>query len=558
MAGEEDIAEPRVDARRRISLIWVVPVVAALIAGWLGYTTLSERGPTITIKFRAAGSLEAGKTRIKHKDVEMGVVDSITLAPDLSYIAVAASMRKEAAPFMNDGTRFWVVRPRIGAGGISGLETLVSGAYIEMDPGKGAATQTFDGLENPPAVTADVPGTAFILHAAKGGSLGPSSPIFFRGLRVGEVLGVDYTTIETDVRVTAFVRAPYDRLVYSGSRFWNASGISLTTGAAGFKLQMESLEAVLSGGIVFDTPDAARTGAPAPARTEFPLFDDAESAREAAFTIRVPYLVYFDGSVRGLEPGSPVEVRGIKIGNVVDIKLEFDFNTKSIRVPVTIEIERQRFVPIGTPAEVGSRPLLDHLVAQGLRAQLRSTSLLTGQLAVSLDFHPNARPATINYDRKYPELPTIPTDLEEITRSVEQVLDRLAALPIDELVEDMRATLRSFQGLAESHEVKQSLRSLDEALQAVSSIARKADAQVGPTLTAIATAANSADGAIKQAERTFASVEGNLGNNSPLSRDVAELMVQLKDAARAIRVLADYLSQHPEALVRGKGGRAGN
>ena len=555
MADNEDIVEPRVDTRRRISPIWIVPLVAALIAGWLGYTTLAERGPTITIKFRTAAGLEAGKTRIKHKDVEVGIVDSVTLSPDLSYIAVVANMQKEAAPFMNDGTRFWVVRPRISAGGISGLETLVSGAYIEMDPGKGAATLTFEGLETPPAVTADVPGTEYVLHASRADSLGPGSPIYFRGLRVGEVLGVDYTTIETDVRIAAFVRAPYDRLVYPSSRFWSASGISLTTGATGFKLQMESLEAVLSGGIVFDTPETARIGAPAVAGTEFPLFDDAERAREAAFTIRTPYLVYFGGSVRGLEPGSRVETHGIKIGEVTEIRLELDFDAKSVRVPVTIEIERERFDPVGMSNEPGARPLMEQLVERGLRAQLRSTSLITGQLAVSLDFYRDAPPAAIKYGGRHPELPTVPTDLEEITRSVSQVLDRLAALPIDELVQDMRATLRSFQSLAESPELKQSLRSLDEALIAVSSIARKADAQVGPTLTAIATAANSADGAIKQAERTFASVEGNLGSDSPLARDVAELMVQLKDAARAIRILADYLAQHPEALVRGKGGR---
>jgi paraquat-inducible protein B len=208
------------------------------------------------------------------------------------------------------------------------------------------------------------------------------------------------------------------------------------------------------------------------------------------------------------------------------------------------------------PDEPGARPLMEQLVERGLRAQLRSTSLITGQLAVSLDLHSSAPPAVIKYGGRHPELPTIPTDLEEITRSVSQVLDRLAALPVDALVEDMRTTLRAFQALAESSELKQSLRSLDDALQAVSSIARKADAQVGPTLTAIATAANSADSAIKQAERTFASVEGNLGSDSPLARDVAELLVQLRDAARAIRVLADYLAQHPEALVRGKGGRA--
>ncbi len=547
--------EPRVETRRRISLIWAIPVVAGLIAAWLGYKTLSEQGPTITITFHTASGLEAGKTRVKHKDVEIGVVKSVALAPDLQHVIVVADMHKEVGRHLNASARFWVVRPRLGAAGVSGLETIVSGAYIEMEPGQGAPTRKFKGLEEPPVVQSDVPGREFVLRTGRAGPLGPHSPIFFRGVKVGEVLGVDYTEIQKETIVHIFVQAPYDKHVYPGSRFWNVSGLSINTGPQGFRIQMESLEAILAGGIAFDTAETARIGAPAAEKTSFVLYSDEEAVAEAAYTIKVPYLLHFDGSVHGLDVDASVEMLGIKIGRVIDVHLEYERDTKAIRVPVIIEVERQRIVAVGNPMPDEAFNVLASLVERGLRAQLRTASLITGQRMITFDFFPNAPKEEIKLGGIYPELPTVPTDIESIVRSVNNVLDKLATLPLDGLVEDLRATLRSFRTVAEGNELKASLRSLDEALAAVASVARKADAQIGPILVAVAKASGSADTAVKQAELTFRSIEGNLGRNSAAMRDLTELMEQLKDAARAIRVLAEYLEQHPDALVRGKVGR---
>ncbi len=259
--------------------------------------------------------------------------------------------------------------------------------------------------------------------------------------------------------------------------------------------------------------------------------------------------------MHGLETGASVEVLGLKIGRVTDIHLEYNYQTDTMRVPVTVELERQRIVPAGTPDTDDPRNVLNGLVERGLRAKLRSASLITGQLMVAFDFYPDAPKVEIKYGGKYPELPTVPSDLESIVRSVNEVLEKLATLPLDGLIEDLRATIRSFRSVAEGKELQASLRSLDEALAAVASVARKADAQIGPILTAVAKASGSADSAVKQAEVTFRSIEGNFDRNSPTMRDLADLMEQLKDAARAIRVLAEYLEQHPDALVRGKGGR---
>ncbi len=286
-------SEPRVETRRRISLIWAIPIVAALIAAWLGYKTLSEQGPTITITFRTASGLEAGKTRVKHKDVEVGLVRSVELSPDLQQVIVVADMHKEVGRHLNANARFWVIRPRLGTAGVSGLETIISGAYIEMEPGDGGSRKKFEGLEEPPVVQSDVPGREFLLRASKAGSLGPHSPVFFRGVKVGEVLGVDYTTIQTEVIVHVFVQAPFDKHVYPGSRFWNASGISFGAGPQGFRIQIESLQAILAGGIAFDTAESARFGEAAAEKTSFVLYDDEQAVVEIGLHYQGPLSALF-------------------------------------------------------------------------------------------------------------------------------------------------------------------------------------------------------------------------------------------------------------------------
>ena len=548
-----DVSAPDVRRRRRISPIWALPIVALLIAGWLGYTAFAERGPTISISFKTAAGIEPGKTRIKYHDIVLGIVERVTPTDDLSHVRVSAKMNRMAERHLTKGTKFWVVRPRFGLTGLSGLETLVSGAYIEMDPGEGKATHSFEGLEEPPVIRADIAGREFVLTTKKLGAIGTGSPIFFHGLQVGEVASHTFSEADASSSIRIFIREPFDAFVYDQTRFWNASGITFSAGGSGFKLQIESLQAVLLGGLAFDTDDNVRSKTPSKEGAVFPLYDDQASARDAAYTKTSRAIVEFSGSVRGLEKGAPVEFRGLRIGEVLDFYLEFDPATKALRVPVTIELDIERVrLTSGTYESYGRGALLSDFVDRGLRAQLRTASLITGQLMVSLDFFPDAPPAEVVFTDTYPKLPTMPNTLENIERSLGKTLDRIASLPLDELVQDIRKVLGSVLALTDSSELKDSIRSLNNTLASTETLMQNANSQVGPLIVSLRRASDSADAAMKQADGLLASANAGYGRDSKVRGDLTELLRQLQDAAKSVRNLASYLEQHPESLLRGK------
>jgi paraquat-inducible protein B len=533
----------------RLSPFWAFPVIALIVGAWLAYVTLSEQGPKITVEFKAATGLEAGKTRVKHKDIELGLVSKLEPSEDLSHVDVLIKMNKRAEPHLTDKTRFWVVRPRLSLTNMSGLDTLVSGAYIEMDPAEGKAGERhFVGLEEPPVVTASQKGREFVLTTDRLGAIGPNSPVFYRGLKVGEVMGYDASDLDGDIKVHIFVFSPYDDHVYESTRFWSASGISIGAGADGFKFEMESLEAVLAGGVAFESPESARRDQPAKAQTTFVMFPDRQSARDSAFSHTSRAIVEFGGSVRGLTVGSPVEFRGIKIGKVLDFYLTFEPATNTFRVPVTIEVEFDRVrVAAGENSQFGTGRLAPALVERGLRAQLKSTSLITGGLMVNFDFFPDAPPATIDTSGPYPKLPTVPNELENITRSLSEVASKIAALPLDAVVADLRGVIKSAQEIVGSPELKASVASLQRALA-------KLDNESGPLLTSLKQASDSASVAVKRAETLLKSMENGYGGDSAVQREMVDMLRQLRDAARSVKLLADFAEQHPESFIRGKSG----
>src|SRR4051812_7417892 len=286
---------PQAITRRshRLSAIWLIPLLAIAIAGWLVWDTLSKEGPTIEVSFDSAEGLQAGKSPLKFKDIEFGIVKSLRLSPDNTHVVVTIATNAQAAPLLTEGAVFWVVKPRFFAGNISGLDTLLSGSYIGIAPAtsRGKKHTTFKGQENPPLLEADVPGRKFLLKSKRIGSISVGSPIFFRDLAVGEVLGWDITDMAESVMIHAFVRAPYDSYVVEQTRFWNASGISLGLGPQGVDIKMESLRALLLGGIAFATPPLARQTSAgsdqahtAPEKHVFPLFADQEAADAASYT----------------------------------------------------------------------------------------------------------------------------------------------------------------------------------------------------------------------------------------------------------------------------------
>lgn len=530
-AEPNDLPEADVKARKRFSIVWLIPLVAAAIAVYLGYTTLSEQGPTITMTFKTAAGLEAGKTKVKYKDVEMGLVTKVDISDDLATILVTAQMEKSAQPHLNENTRFWVVRPRLSTSGVSGLETLVSGAHIEMDPGKGDSARQFRGLEDPPVIRADVPGSEFTLRANQRGSLAAGAPISFRGIQVGQIMAYELGPDGRGVNFLAFIMAPHDKLVRPGTQFWNASGINVSLSAGGVKVQTESLVSIITGGVAFETPISALDSEPSPPGSEFPLYENEASTKEAAITEQIPFLLHFAGSVRGLEAGAPVELRGIKVGEVTDIRLIVDREAKAISVPVTIVLEPERVTLKGVPQTADPVDAIGELVQRGMRAQLKSGNLLTGALYVDLDFYPGAPPAQIARGGRYAELPTMPSDIEQLKRSVSQVLDRVAALPLEDLIQDMRTMIQSINALVSSPAVK----SAEQALLQT---------------------AEEAQQLMIQANQTLASADDLISPGSPLRYDLTQALTELRTALRSLRQLAEYLERHPEALVHGKGGPA--
>ena len=553
-SGRHDaLPDAVVKERRGISIVWLIPLVAALLGAWLAYKTLSEEGPIITLTFQEGTGLEAGKTKVKYKALDVGVVSTVQFDSDLSHVIVTVQMDKDVEQHLGGDTRFWVVRPRLGFGGVSGLETVVSGTYIEVEFGGGNPSKNFTGLEQPPAVKADTPGRRYLLLTDKLGSIQRGSPIYFRDIQVGEVLATQLAQDNQNVLVHAFINAPYDQLVRNQSRFWKASGVEVSLGAQGIDVKMESLLSFLLGGIAFDTPTPDDSSTMSRDGTQFRLYDSFADITESSYTRRDPYMMYFEGSVRGLSVGAPVEVRGLKIGKVTEIKLDIDLKTGKVRVPVTVELELDRILPpervkqfdgiFGALRGEGRRPGMEYMIKSGLRAQLKTGSLLTGQLFVDLDFHPDGPSQELVYGGPYPEIPTVPGTLEAFQKTAMDLMDDLRKLPLDRIANELLGTMQGANRLINGPEWQSTIRSLGATLNEVQMLAKTADQR----MAGLASETAKTLGAVRKTLEGFDS-------ESPVMVDLASTLEELATAARSIHALSDYLERHPESLLYGKGG----
>lgn len=555
------VSEPlqaEVRPKRGISLVWLIPLVALAIGGFLAWKAYSERGPTIAITFDTAEGLEAGKTKLRYLDVEIGTVQSVAIAPGLKNIVVTAEMVPSAAEYLRADTRFWIVKPRIGVGGVSGLGTLLSGAYIGLEPGEGESAREFTGLEDPPPISSNVPGREFVLTAANLGSVSPGAPIYYRGIDIGQVLGYELDKDARSLSISIFVKEPFHELVHVNSRFWNASGIDFATGAGGVELQVASLQALLIGGIEVDTPLTAQPTPVADEGARFALYPNQRALAQAQFTEKIPYLIYFDGSVRGLSAGAPVEFRGITVGTVTNIEVQFDEKAHRIRIPVTIEIEPQRIIPEATAELVQSRQhqTLAALVRGGLRAQLQTGNLLTGELFVDLTFVPEAPPAELDTSGPLPVIPSVPATLEALQASITGLLNKVSALPIGDLVSSLNRSAAGLDAVINSPDLQKAAAEIGPAIAELRQIIVRLNTTTGPMLEGMTGVADSATKTLRDAQGAIASLQKTLGAGSSLTNNAENMMQELSRAARSIRVLADYLERNPDALIRGKSGGA--
>ena len=547
------IVRDRSERRLRISLIWAIPAVTLLIAGWLTWDTLSRRGPEITIRFDSADGLQAKQSQIRTRDVELGVVEKGALSADRRYVIVTARMTRESEPLLTDKAQFWVVKPRFFAGSVSGLETLVSGAYIQLEPSGdgGEPKRDFAGLEDPPILHSAVPGHSFRLKSSRIGSLNPGSPILFRDLAVGEVLGWDVGEMANDVIIHAFVRAPYDRYVHDRTVFWNASGASVQLGGTGLKLELESLRALVLGGIAFETPDDATASPSAQENHEFNLFADHTSAEAATYNRSLRFVSYFNGTVSGLGVGAPVMLLGIRIGAVTDVTLRYDATKDAVVVMVQYEVEPDRITRLKLPVgESLDKEMLD-LVRRGLRIRLESANMITGSKQLTLDIVPGAPDAA--YDKIGDAYVLTPLDGDgDIAASAGALIARLNAIPFEQIGDNLNKTLAGANGTINDPKLREAISELTETLTSTKTLMSSLNKGADPLLRRLPEIAQEVDEAVKHANQLVASLDDNHGPGSQFGRDTNRLMAQLSDAARAIRILADLLSRHPEALIRGR------
>ena len=404
-----EVSSPKVSQRSGPSIVWLVPIITLIVGGWLIVKTMSEQGPQATISFKTAEGIEVSKTKVKYKNVDIGVVEHIKFSDDFSNVILTVEFNKGSEKFLKRNTRFWVVKPQLSLRGASGLSTLISGAYIEIDPGPGAAQLHFVGLEKQPVIKADEQGKKIVLVTQKLGSIDVGSPIYYQGLLAGEVLGHELGNDHKSIYIHAFIKDPFDQLIRGNTNFWNVSGINVSVGADGFQVQTESMRSMIYGGIAFDTPETLEQATTEIDNLVFTLHDSFDSIEENAYTKKIKFIVFFDSSVRGLNRGAPVEFKGIKVGSVLDIRLEFDAEDSSFRIPVLIEIEPQRIIEKGSPETESSYVTLNRLVERGLRARLQTGSLLTSQLYVELDMHPDTEIKLSGEQMPFPELPTLAT-----------------------------------------------------------------------------------------------------------------------------------------------------
>jgi len=541
-----EVQQPIVKHRRGPSMVWLIPLLTLCIGVWLIAKTMAEKGPEITITLHTAAGIEAGKTVIKYKDVKVGKVEQLHFSDDFDHVVLTARLDPEASTFLHRGTRFWVVRPQLSLRGVTGLSTLISGSYIELDPGVGAPQQHFIGLDEAPIVKSDADGVSVTLITDKLGSLDIGSPVYYQGIQAGEVQGYELANDKHSLLIHAFIRAPYDALVHGNSHFWNISGIDLSMGADGVRLRSSSLRSMMFGGLAFDSRPSADSPEEDIGSLIYTLYHNYDEIVAKAYTRKLRMVVFFEGSVRGLDVGSPVEFKGIKVGEVSDISLEFNPSDLSFLIPVILEIEPERIVSGDPGKDEAAIDVLNGLIQRGLRAQLQTGSLLTGKLFVGLDMHPDSKIKLFSkHSTNLPEIPSIAGGLQGMMAKLEKV-------NIDKIGQDLEGVLSGVNQMVNGKQAQEMLRDLEKSLHGVQHVIAVLDEHAEPLATDLDTTMKSGQRMLTQADKTLQRIDTTLDPGSPLHYQINELSRDLSDMARSIRSFVDLLDRHPNAVIFGK------
>jgi paraquat-inducible protein B len=530
--------EPRARVRaQRFNWVWLFPIVAAGIVIWLAWRNLAERGPAITISFRNVDGLQAGQTKIQHRNVDLGTVESLELTPDMSRVIVHARMTRQASSHLTPNTRFAIIAPHVGVGGISGLSTLVSGSYVEMYPGKPSeeSKRDFVGLDEPPALAPDTKGRSFTLLASDLGSLTRGSPISYNGITVGEVEDYVLRPNNKGVTVTAFVRSPYEELVHPQTRFWNAGGVDLTLGSQGLRIRANSWEQLLSGGIAFATPTEVLQKPSSPVGAVFGLYDNRRAADRAPQGPTLEYVADFLGNQRGLDTGTVVELQGVEVGEVTESHLAYDDHKHTLVTRTTFYVDPERVEILNMPKAADAsqhdavQKWIETLVVDGMRAEVSSASLLTGTKLVGLEMVANAPKAHLEHEGDTVMIPTS------------------SAGDFTAVLQDLQNVLKNIDRATSGPQIGHALQSLDDTLTRLDKVTQDIEPDIKSLIKSLRDTADAA-------QSTLNTIQGLAGKTAPTGTDLPRMMRELTEAARSVRGLADYLDRHPEALLRGRKG----
>ena len=541
--------EPEI-ARNRLSYLWLLPIVALGIGLWLAYSRLSQIGPNIHITFTSAEGLEAGKTKIRYKDLAVGTVTSIDLSNDLKQIIVTAQMSRTAEPLLKKDSQFWIVKPQISASGVTGLGTIVSGNYIAVSPGKDAdSANQFAGLDEAPQIQSTEEGlrVRLLTNDARGVNVGTA--IYYRGIAVGQIEQIRFSEHYDNLYLTAFIHAPYDRLITNNTKFWNISGINFSMGAEGANLEVESLEALVRGGITFSTPTTLNTNdTPASPGTVYTLFENERASTERTGFEKEYYVVYFDDTTRGLRQGAPVFFNGMSIGEVIDIRLLYDETKNTAVTPVLIALEPDRIDRVNRQ-EKRDRNLITDLVKHGLQASLETGSLITGDKIITLNQYPDdIRSLRKDEYSNYPVLPSRAGSISQLTDDISAIVASVKKLPLEEIANNTKEATAALKSALATPAVKTLGASLDKTLK-----------QLDKTLQSVQKAGDSTDKALAQLDKQIKTLgkqlEQTLYNIGPESNLTYTLQETLKTVQRSMKSINDVMRKiddKPNVLIMGE------
>ncbi len=528
---------PEIRHTQRWNIVWVVPLVALLLGAWMLFRHFTTAGPVARVRFETAEEIFANKTEVRCRSVTVGIVRNVELTEDLKSVIVHIEMHSSAENLLRRSARFWVVKPRISGSGVSGLGTLIQGAYIELDPGNdpGERTSDFTGLETPPATNLSVPGRRIVLTTDEAGLLTAGSPLYYRGFEVGRIESRTLSPDGTRVSYNAFIQEEYSPLVRENTRFWNTSGIDISAGAEGFKVRTPSLQAMISGGVSFGLTETETPGDPVTDGATFTLHRDEDTARNTTFKPTIKLLLLFDQTVRGLSKRATVEFRGITIGRVSDISFELVPSNGDPRIPVLIEIDcgLMRRDIRDHPEKLQDTEFLTQLVDRGLRASLKTANFITGALYVDLDYYPEASPAKVGNSGEHITIPTVSSGFAQFTA----ILDRLQALPIEEIMNNIAAAAKEAKiTIAES---------------------RKALTQIEETAAAARRTLEDPEFRSLPADlrKSIASLEKSIASIGPegaIQGDLLRSLDELRAALRSIKSTSDTVNEKPNSLLFGR------